>query len=161
NQHIFKVTPIPDVDKQFFFYFMKSLMPTFTAIASNKQTTGLGHVTVKDLKELVVEVPPMDIQTAIGACLQSMDDKITNNTKINHHLVSARVVTESSPDIRRGRRVSRSSASLMFSSWLETKALAIGASTRLNFPSISSSGRSNAMPFTRSLGNSVCPVLPV
>lgn len=86
NQHIFKVTPISEIDRQYFFYLMKSLMPTFTAIASNKQTTGLGHVTVKDLKELIVDVPPLDEQVAIGAYLQSIDAKINNNTKINHHL---------------------------------------------------------------------------
>ena len=42
NQHIFKVTPKPFVDRQYLFYLLKFLKPTFTSIASNKQTTGLG-----------------------------------------------------------------------------------------------------------------------
>jgi len=43
NQHIFKITPV-GVDKQFLYYLLKFHKSTFTAIASNKQTTGLGHV---------------------------------------------------------------------------------------------------------------------
>ena len=34
------------------FFLLKYLKPQFTRIASNKQTTGLGHVTVADLKRL-------------------------------------------------------------------------------------------------------------
>lgn len=55
NQHIFKVEPI-GIDKDYLFYLLKSLRSTFAFIASNKQTTGLGHVTVSDLKRLKVYV---------------------------------------------------------------------------------------------------------
>lgn len=56
NQHIFKVTP-KNIDSKYFYYVMKSLNPVFKRIASNKQTTGLGHVTVKDLKEIEIYIP--------------------------------------------------------------------------------------------------------
>ena len=57
NQHIFKVIPKPFVDRYFLYYLLKSLKATFTAIASNKQTTGLGHITLKDLKKLNIALP--------------------------------------------------------------------------------------------------------
>ena len=85
NQHIFKVTP-RDINRKYLFYILKYLKSTFTAIASNKQTTGLGHVTVRDLKELQVSVPPLPIQRKISAILSSLDAKIENNRAINHHL---------------------------------------------------------------------------
>ena len=85
NQHIFKVMPV-DVDRSFLFYLLKYYKPTFTAIASNKQTTGLGHVTVKDLKELIVDVPPRETQRTIASTLSALDARIAENRKINHHL---------------------------------------------------------------------------
>lgn len=56
NQHIFKVvsTKYP---QQLIYILLKYFKPTFSRIASNKQTTGLGHVTVKDLKRLKVVLP--------------------------------------------------------------------------------------------------------
>lgn len=67
---------------------MKSFKPTFTAIASNKQTTGLGHVTIKDLKEIVVNLPEKSIQGMIGGYLYSIDKKIYLNKKINDNLAA-------------------------------------------------------------------------
>ena len=87
NQHIFKVTPDETkVDKYFFFYVMKYLKPTFTAIATNKQTTGLGHVTIADLKKLSVIVPERKVQKKIAKLLKTIDDKIYVNNEINENL---------------------------------------------------------------------------
>ena len=87
NQHIFKVTPDKSVvDKFFFFYVMKYLKPTFTAIAANKQTTGLGHVTIADLKRLSVVVPEKRTQVKIAVVLSAIDDKIKINNEINKNL---------------------------------------------------------------------------
>lgn len=51
NQHTFHVVSKYDAPA-FTFFLLKYLKPQFTHIASNKQTTGLGHVTVADLKRL-------------------------------------------------------------------------------------------------------------
>lgn len=87
NQHIFKVTPDElEIDKYFLFYLMKYLKPTFTAIATNKQTTGLGHVTIADLKRLNVIVPEREIQKRIAGVLKAIDDKVYVNNEINKNL---------------------------------------------------------------------------
>lgn len=51
NQHTFNVHAYND-HKWFIFILLKVFKPIFTSIAKNKQTTGLGHVTQKDLKRL-------------------------------------------------------------------------------------------------------------
>lgn len=51
NQHTFRVVSKYEAPA-FTFFLLKYLKPQFTHIASNKQTTGLGHVTVTDLKRL-------------------------------------------------------------------------------------------------------------
>lgn len=88
NQHIFKVTPeMSVVDKYFFYYMLKYLKPVFTAIAMNKQTTGLGHVTISDLKRLSVIVPDRTVQRNIANILKAFDHKIELNNAINDNLV--------------------------------------------------------------------------
>lgn len=51
NQHTFRVVSKYRAPA-FTYFLLKYLKPQFTHIASNKQTTGLGHVTVADLKRL-------------------------------------------------------------------------------------------------------------
>ena len=51
NQHTFRVVSKYNAPA-FTYFLLKYLKPQFAHIASNKQTTGLGHVTVADLKRL-------------------------------------------------------------------------------------------------------------
>jgi len=44
NQHVFRVIPDQGKSRTLVYNYLKHLKPTFTATASNKQTTGLGHV---------------------------------------------------------------------------------------------------------------------
>ena len=55
------------------------------------------------------EVPnlPLNIQIKIANVLSALDAQIALNTKINHHLAVSISATDSSPDIKRGKRVSR------------------------------------------------------
>lgn len=87
NQHIFKVTPNEEiVDRDYFYFLMKYLKPWFTQIAINKQTTGLGHVTMADIKRMSVLVPSLTIQKKIVDVLKPIDDKIQINASINNNL---------------------------------------------------------------------------
>ncbi|MGL5622825.1 restriction endonuclease subunit S [Cetobacterium sp.] len=54
NQHTFKVVPYNQKMDSYIYFLLKYLKPNFCDIARNKQTTGLGHVTVKDLKNLKI-----------------------------------------------------------------------------------------------------------
>ncbi len=87
NQHIFKVTANERlVSKDFLYYVLKCLKPFFTEIATNKQTTGLGHVTLADLKRMSLIVPERSVQNKIVTILKSIDDKIEVNNEINKNL---------------------------------------------------------------------------
>src|SRR5690606_6464755 len=76
NQHIFRVTPANGIDRVFFFYLLRYLKPNFVAIARNKQTTGLGHVTKRDLENIQAAYPSLREQRAIAHILGTLDDKI-------------------------------------------------------------------------------------
>ncbi len=86
NQHVFRVTTDADVDTKFFYYLLRYLRPNFVGIARNKQTTGLGHVTRRDLKNIEAAIPPLPEQRAIAHVLGPLDDKIELNRRMNETL---------------------------------------------------------------------------
>lgn len=86
NQHIFKVKPSNKVLLNFFYYIFKANKQRFIEIARDKQTTGLGHVTIADLKRFIVAIPPVEQQKQIAEILSSLDDRIELNRKINANL---------------------------------------------------------------------------
>ena len=67
---------------------MKYLKPYFTKIATNKQTTGLGHVTLADIKRMNLIVPDVETQKRIVSVIKPIDDKIKLNNDINNNLVA-------------------------------------------------------------------------
>ena len=86
NQHIFKVKVKNKLNKNYFYFLLKYLKPNFIEIAKNKQTTGLGHVTLKDFKRIIVRIPKIEEQEKIASILSSLDDKIELNNQINKNL---------------------------------------------------------------------------
>ena len=88
NQHIFRVTPAAGIDATFLFYLLRYLNPHFVAIARNKQTIGLGHVTKHDLENIEAALPDRQEQRAIAHILGTLDDKIELNRRMNETLES-------------------------------------------------------------------------
>lgn len=87
NQHIFKITPDEKkVDRDYFYFLMKYLKPRFVQIAINKQTTGLGHVTIADIKKITITLPCIEFQKRLVSYLKPLDDRIRLNMKINENL---------------------------------------------------------------------------
>ena len=86
NQHVFRVTPVEGLDRTFFYYLLRYLKPNFIGIARNKQTTGLGHVTKRDLENTEVAYPRIPEQRAIAYVLGTLDDKIELNRRMNETL---------------------------------------------------------------------------
>ena len=87
NQHLFRVTSSKEIEQTFFFYLLKYVKPNFIGIARNKQTTGLGHVTKRDLETIEAAYPEdQHEQLAIAHILGTLDDKIELNRRMNETL---------------------------------------------------------------------------
>lgn len=87
NQHIFKVKSNQYYD-YFIYVVLKYFKPAFTHIASNKQTTGLGHVTVGDLKRLKIVLPDNKDCIELQRYLVNIIEKIQLNQIENMKLKS-------------------------------------------------------------------------
>ena len=83
NQHIFKVVTPSIAKKRFVYYLLKFLRPTLVEIARNKQTTGLGHVTIADMKRLYVCSPPIKVLGAFDSQVAPLFDRAFKNTTQN------------------------------------------------------------------------------
>jgi len=88
NQHTFNVKTNDDY-KWFVFLMLKYFKSEFAAIASNKQTTGLGHVTVADLKRLTFVYAREEIESFENEVTPIMN-LIYNNMIENRKLESLR-----------------------------------------------------------------------
>jgi type I restriction enzyme S subunit len=75
NQHIFRVIPEKDMTSSYLLGQLRNLKPIFTEIARDKQTTGLGHVTVKDLKALYLAIPDKEVLIKTSELLDSIYDR--------------------------------------------------------------------------------------
>ena len=89
NQHIFKVIPNRSKEYYFIYLLLRYFKTTFTRIASNKQTTGLGHVTVSDLKRLKF-VYDEKVIDKFSEVIKSIIDRIIINYHNNKDLIKLR-----------------------------------------------------------------------
>ncbi|UZE32812.1 restriction endonuclease subunit S [Pseudomonas sp. B21-059] len=90
NQHIFRVLPHDPIDRSFVLQVLKNLKPVFAELARNKQTTGLGHVTVADLKRLHIVYPPKAIIEQFNSIVEPIHQMIFGNEQRAHTLTQLR-----------------------------------------------------------------------
>jgi type I restriction enzyme S subunit len=90
NQHIFKVVPLGMPQKRFVYYLLKYLRPILVETARNKQTTGLGHVTVADMKRIRVCWPAEPMQATFDRIVGPVFDAVVENTLENQTLAALR-----------------------------------------------------------------------
>lgn len=93
---------------EFLFQVLKSdeIIEQLQLLAETRSGT-FPQITFSELAALDVRIPSIDEQREIAATLRALDDKIENNSKINHHLASPRSATDNSPDIMRGNKESQ------------------------------------------------------
>ncbi|MBP9957834.1 MAG: restriction endonuclease subunit S [Synergistaceae bacterium] len=95
---------------QYLQYFFSS-KEGYNAIVSRSSGSVQVNISKRaDIEQIPLALPPLNEQKAIVETLGALDDKITNNTKINHHLTETTSATDNSPDIKRGNSVSRRAA---------------------------------------------------
>jgi type I restriction enzyme S subunit len=90
NQHIFKVISTTAAEKHFVYYLLQYLRPVLVETAKNKQTTGLGHVTIADMKRLLVCMPSKAVLAAFDRKIAPIFDRAFTNTLESRTLATLR-----------------------------------------------------------------------
>lgn len=106
----------PDEIYHRYLYYFFSLEATKDFVRNIAVGATMPSINTRLLAEVPISYPSIEEQRSIGDTLSALDDRIEANRKINHHLASPRSETDNSPDIRRGKRLSRSSARRRISS---------------------------------------------
>ena len=143
------ILPSENFDLKYMYYRLRSL--GLEKLNEDSAIPGLNRETAYSQSFFI---PPLSKQHDIASTLSCLDDKIELNTKINHHLPPEISETDSSPDIKRGRRVSRRAARRVDSSVFKrifakkdetvslycrkTSPLGIGTSIEFNIPCVRS-----------------------
>lgn len=90
NQHIFKILFKRPEDKYFVYYLLRHFKREFIEIARNKQTTGLGHVTLEDLKRLKTALPPDAVLWEFNFLTKPIFRKVYSNQSESRQLTALR-----------------------------------------------------------------------
>ena len=90
NQHIFKVVAPSIAQKHFVYYLLQYLRPVLVDTAKNKQTTGLGHVTVADMKRILVCWPGKEVLEAFDRIIGPIFDSAFEATLESRDLATLR-----------------------------------------------------------------------
>ena len=103
-------------DPDFLYYYLSQndIVDGLHAIGE-QSVSAYPSIKPSDIEGLEMLLPPLQEQVEIGRILRALDDKIANNSKINHHLTESMSAIDSSPDMSRGKRVSRRLARRKFS----------------------------------------------
>lgn len=99
--------------KYLYYYF--TLEKTKNFVRSIAVGATMPSINTRLLSEVPIQIPSYIEQVRIADTISAIDDHIEENEKINHHLPPPRSATDNSPDIKRGKRASRSSARRAFS----------------------------------------------
>jgi len=92
NQHIFRILPHNPFEAHYIYYLLKHLKPVIIEIARDKQTTGLGHITVQDMKRMQVLNPPERVLQAFSKMVAPIFDRIFVSELESRSLIEIREI---------------------------------------------------------------------
>ena len=74
-------------DSDFLYYYLtqNNIVESLHAIGE-QSVSAYPSIKPSDMENLEILLPPIEVQREIGCTLRVLDDKIANNTAINHHL---------------------------------------------------------------------------
>ncbi len=88
NQRVCKVIPSEKVNSKFIYYYFRNFETFYSLASIAKGSASQANISTKDIGNLEVDFPQIDIQNKIVDILESIDNKITTNRVINNNLAA-------------------------------------------------------------------------
>ncbi|RAO63424.1 Type I site-specific deoxyribonuclease [Micromonospora saelicesensis] len=90
NQHLFKVSAAPDVDVRFLHHFIKFHLD---GLAARSHGTTMKHVTRRDLKDYLIELPSTGEQRQMADVLDAISEQIRATERVIAKIDAVRLAT--------------------------------------------------------------------
>lgn len=90
NQHIFKLNFSEGQSIHFTYFLLKQMKPVLIRTAKQKQTTGLGHVTVADMKRIRVAFPSQPVLSAYSELVGPLYERGSEAMRESSSLIQTR-----------------------------------------------------------------------
>lgn len=88
NQRICKVIPASNVNVKYLYYYFRDYTHFFALASIAKGSASQANISSKDIGEMEVDLPSLEIQNRVVEILDSISEKIRNNRRINDNLVA-------------------------------------------------------------------------
>ena len=90
NQHIFKLNFDTVQQRNFTYFLLKQIKPLLISTAKQKQTTGLGHITIADMKRIKIIYPSSSVLDKFSEKISPIYEKSSRLIEQNHALIQLR-----------------------------------------------------------------------
>ncbi|MBY6104064.1 restriction endonuclease subunit S [Marinobacter nauticus] len=90
NQHIFKLNFTKGQSEHFTYFLLKQMKPLLVRTAQQKQTTGLGHITVADMKRIKIPYPSPELLSAFSENIEPLYSRSSNAVRESKTLADLR-----------------------------------------------------------------------
>src|SRR5690606_31285267 len=90
NQHIFKLNFTKGQSEHFTYFLLKQMKPLLVRTAQQKQTTGLGHITVADMKRIKIPYPSSELLSAFSENIEPLYSRSSNTVRESKTLADLR-----------------------------------------------------------------------
>ena len=90
NQHIFKLNFTKGQSEHFTYFLLKQMKPLLVRTAQQKQTTGLGHITVADMKRIKIPYPSPELLSAFSENIEPLYSRSSNTVRESKTLADLR-----------------------------------------------------------------------
>ena len=88
NQRVCKLIPKEELNAKYIYYYFRAFNNFYALASIAKGSASQANISTKDIESMEVALPSLNIQDKIVLILDSIEEKISQNNKINENLAA-------------------------------------------------------------------------
>ena len=85
NQRVCKLIPKEELNAKYIYYYFRAFNNFYALASIAKGSASQANISTKDIESMEVALPSLNIQDKIVLILDSIEEKISQNNKINEN----------------------------------------------------------------------------
>lgn len=86
NQRVCKLLPVKAINAKYIYYYFRDFNNFFALASIAKGSASQANISTKDIENIEINMPPLEVQNRIVDILDCISNKITKNEEINSNL---------------------------------------------------------------------------